>query len=131
MYKLPIVLLAMLALAAVQPVVAATATAGERHGQTRTVSDGALLAWNNNARQWQSITNFWLDHAARNGGKYWGQSDEYPRYADVSEHDTFLVEIESGVCLMEFFHQRWRRANDVRRWSGAFNSHGGCPDVFN
>lgn len=31
---------------------------------------------------------------------------------------------------MEFFHNRWRRANDVRRWDPLFNEHGGCPDVF-
>ncbi len=41
-----------------------------------------------------------------------------------------IIEVESGPCLMEFFHTRWRRANDVRRWVAAFNEYGGCPDVF-
>ncbi|WP_315980401.1 hypothetical protein [Aliamphritea spongicola] len=51
-------------------------------------------------------------------------------YDDVRELDVFMVELDSGVCLMQFYHQRWRRANDVRRWSPEFNSLAGCPDVF-
>jgi len=31
---------------------------------------------------------------------------------------------------MEFIHERWRRANDVRRWDDAFNDYAGCPHVF-
>ncbi|MEM7020091.1 MAG: hypothetical protein AAF512_22465, partial [Pseudomonadota bacterium] len=60
----------------------------------------------------------------------WGQGTEYPSYKDVSEFDTFIVELDSGACLMEFFHSRWRRAQDVRRWDEKFNAYGGCPDVF-
>lgn len=129
---LSIVLLNLLLLLTVLPTAshAANAPTGSRHGQTRAAADGLLLAWNNHTQQWQTVVRFWQHHGTRSGGKHWGQSRTYPRYADVGEHDTFLVEVDSGVCLMEFFHQRWRRANDVHRWSQAHNSHSGCPDVF-
>ena len=68
--------------------------------------------------------------AGRRGGLTWGSGTEYPPYAEVSELDTFLVQVDEGTCLMEFFHERWRRANDVRRWDDAFNNYGGCPHVF-
>ena len=41
-----------------------------------------------------------------------------------------MVEVKSGLCLMEFFHTRWRRANDVRRWDDRFNEYAGCAKVF-
>ena len=41
-----------------------------------------------------------------------------------------MVELAQGPCLMEFFHSRWRRANDVRRWDESHNEFGGCPYVF-
>jgi hypothetical protein len=31
---------------------------------------------------------------------------------------------------MQFFHQRWRRANDVQRWNDRFNDYAGCAHVF-
>ncbi len=86
-----------------------------------------------NSPRWQSGTDieaFWEDYAESRGGLTWGRSDEYPPYSEVNEGDTFLVELEQGVCLMEFFHNRWRRANDVRRWDESVNEYGGCPYVF-
>ncbi|MDX1406343.1 MAG: hypothetical protein R3192_17540, partial [Woeseiaceae bacterium] len=64
------------------------------------------------------------------GGLTWGRRTDYPPYDQVDELDTMIIELESGPCLMEFFHTRWRRANDVRRWDAAFNEYGGCPNVF-
>ncbi|WP_206064560.1 hypothetical protein [Neptunomonas sp. XY-337] len=82
---------------------------------------------------WQSggdVEMFWEAYTASKGGITWGRSDQYPEYSHVKEGDTFLVEVKQGVCLMEFFHSRWRRANDVRRWSEDMNRYGGCPYVF-
>lgn len=79
---------------------------------------------------WLSPDAFWDAYAARAGGRHWGRGADYPPYAEVSELDTFLVEIDGAVCLMQFFHQRWRLANDVRRWNDRFNGHGACPRVF-
>ena len=73
---------------------------------------------------------FWLAYAARGGGPTWGRGVDYPDYEKVREGDTFMVEIDGQPCLMEFFHQRWRRANDVRRWDVAFDGFGACPRVF-
>ena len=98
-------------------------------GQVRQF-DGRVEAWDDINRTWVSLEQFWLNYAGRNGGLTWGRSAEYPPYDQVAEHDTFMVELESGPCLMEFFHERWRRANDVRRWDEAFNDYGGCPYVF-
>ena len=75
-----------------------------------------LVAWDAKKRSWVSIEQFWLNYAAANGGLTWGQSDQYPPYAQVKEYNTFMAEVPGGMCLMEFFHSRWRRANDVRRW---------------
>lgn len=76
------------------------------------------------------IEAFWLQYTTLKGGVTWGRASEYPEYEKVNEGDTFLVQLEQGACLMEFFHSRWRRANDVRRWGEAMNSYGGCPYVF-
>ena len=76
------------------------------------------------------IEAFWLEYANANGGITWGRSAEYPEYEKVQEGDTFMVEVAQGPCLMEFFHNRWRRANDVRRWHQSINEFGGCPYVF-
>ena len=73
---------------------------------------------------------FWLDYAASKGGLTWGRSTSYPEYAQVKEGDTLMIELAQGPCLMEFFHSRWRRANDVRRWDPSVNEFGGCPYVF-
>lgn len=76
------------------------------------------------------IETFWLDYANSKGGLTWGTSTVYPDYEKVKEGDTLLIQLEPGPCLMEFFHSRWRRANDVRRWDDSINAYGGCPFVF-
>lgn len=100
------------------------------HGFVSKSSDEKLLAWNVNKNDWNSIELFWTNFAKSNGAKYWGQSNKYPNYSDVDEFDTFLVELTQGTCLMQFFHSRWRRANDVQRWHDEFNAYSGCPYVF-
>ncbi len=99
-----------------------------RHGEIR--QGDSTQAWDSGAGEWVSPEQFWLNYAESKGGLTWGRGRDYPRYEDVSEGDLFMVELDSGPCLMEFFHSRWRRANDVRRWDPLFNEYGGCPDVF-
>ena len=101
-----------------------------RHGQAHMTSNTSFEAWDAVSERWLEPEEFWLAYAESRGGLTWGRSREYPDYAKVSERDLFLVELESGVCLMEFWHSRWRRAQDVRRWDEAFNTYGGCPYVF-
>ena len=86
--------------------------------------------WDADGREWLSPDDFWTRFAARSRGKTWPSGPDYPPYAEVSEHDTFLVTTDSGPCLMYFFHTRWRRANDVWRWGDEFNAYAGCPHVF-
>lgn len=100
-----------------------------RHGDVRMFNDNHL-AWHNQQQQWMPLESFWLQYAQHNGGHFWGAKEVYPEYDKVQENDTLLIQTESGPCLMEFFHQRWRRANDVRRWDKAFNEYGGCSTVF-
>ncbi|MFK7816260.1 MAG: hypothetical protein AB8B92_07985 [Gammaproteobacteria bacterium] len=76
------------------------------------------------------IEKIWMDYAKSKGGITWGMSKEYPEYENVNEGDTILIQLQQGPCLMEFFHNRWRRANDVRRWDESVNEYGGCPYVF-
>lgn len=80
--------------------------------------------------QGSDVESFWLSYAESKGGLTWGRTSEYPDYDKVKEGDTLMVELKQGPCLMEFFHSRWRRANDVRRWDDSINSFGGCPYVF-
>lgn len=93
-------------------------------------SNSTIEVWEATTAEWVTPETFWLRHAERSSGKFWGKTASYPAYEDVSEYDTILIELEKGVCLMEFFHRRWRRAQDVRRWDTAFNRYGGCPYVF-
>ncbi|MEM8768918.1 MAG: hypothetical protein AAGE43_15840 [Pseudomonadota bacterium] len=87
--------------------------------------------WDERAGAWVDPESFWLSYAEANEqGRFWGRTDIYPAYAEVREHDTLLIEGEQGACLMYFFHRRWRRAQDVRRWDPAFNELAGCPYVF-
>ena len=86
--------------------------------------------WNAAAGQWQPAEAWWLAYAEGSDGTFWGKRSDYPPYAQVSEHDTVLIVVEQGPCLMYFFHERWRRAQDVRRWDPAFNEILGCPHVF-
>jgi hypothetical protein len=99
-------------------------------GQIMSNTHATTSVWDKEARAFRSIEAFWQAYALRSGGKYWGRSNEYPPYDDVNEHDTLLIEVDSGVCLMEFFHSRWRRANAVRRWDERYDEYSGCPNVF-
>ncbi|MCX7552272.1 hypothetical protein OS175_00150 [Marinicella sp. S1101] len=102
-----------------------------------TVSNFGSAQSTNRAEQtpptWQPNTDvevFWMAYTQSKGGLTWGRSAQYPEYNLVKEGDTFMVELSQGPCLMEFFHSRWRRANDVRRWDDSINEYGGCPFVF-
>ena len=99
-------------------------------GEVRGVAGDGLEAWDIRNSEWVDLEVFWSRYADRRGGLTWGRRTDFPPYKRVLELDTMLIELESGPCLMEFFHTRWRRANDVRRWDEAFNEYGGCPDVF-
>lgn len=125
MIRLYSIVFALLAVTAI----GANVSAAPRNGEVETRA-GKLQAYNADAKQWTSLDDFWLAYAARRGGLTWPLSRVYPNYNQVREHDTFLVKLDSGTCLMEFFHTRWRRANDVHRWDDAFNKHSACPDVF-
>ncbi|MGB0495269.1 MAG: hypothetical protein ACPGJI_02850 [Kangiellaceae bacterium] len=100
------------------------------HGKVRKNAEQKFEVWNQDQKSWTSIEKFWKDYVKKQGGLTWSKSKTYPEYSKVKEFDTFLVELDKGVCLMEFFHSRWRRANDVRRWDDAFNEYSACPYVF-
>lgn len=100
------------------------------NGQLYYADSDSPLAWSSNSNQWLALDDFWKEYAEASSGKYWGERGDYPRYADVNEHDTVLITGEEGSCLMYFFHTRWRRAQDVRRWDPAQNDALGCPFVF-
>ncbi|MFK8032001.1 MAG: hypothetical protein AB8G18_17355 [Gammaproteobacteria bacterium] len=99
-----------------------------REGQLRKSEE--FEAWSQNLDRWVTPLEFWHDFASTNGGLTWGSRDSYPPYSKVKERDFMIINVASGPCLMEFFHTRWRRANDVRRWDTQFNEVGGCPNVF-
>ena len=109
--------------------VAALAQA-ERHGEMRDLEHGEVAAFDANRAAWVSPDAFWQAYVVESPGRTWGSRSDYPAFEDVREGDTLLIQLESGPCLMEFFHSRWRRANDVRRWDPGFNEYGGCPKVF-
>jgi len=93
-------------------------------------AESVTQVWNRSSHQWEAPETFWLSYAEQGSGKFWGRGSNYPTYNDVNEHDTLLIEVESGPCLMYFFHGRWRRAQDVQRWDPVFNDILGCPRVF-
>lgn len=103
--------------------------AGQTNGQLMKSAAGVQV-WHAQSGTWATPEDFWVDYATNASGKFWGRSAEYPPYAEVNEHDTLLIEADGGPCLMYFFHQRWRRAQDVRRWDPGFNDILGCPRVF-
>ena len=103
---------------------------GDRDGQVHNLDNGNFVAWDSIDEQWLAPKDFWQSFAARERGRIWPSDTEFPPYAEVNEHDTFLYQLDSGPCLMYFFHTRWRRANDVWRWGDEFNEFAGCPDVF-
>lgn len=99
-------------------------------GTVKSPPNGQQVAWDADSKKWVSLKQFWLNFTKREGGLTWERSDTYPDYDKVNEFDTFMVETAEGPCLMQFFHSRWRRANDVQRWDDAFNEYKGCPYVF-
>jgi len=98
--------------------------------ELKTNTDGRVVVWHNANQQWVEPEKFWLAYAKERGGLTWGQRTSYPPYNQVKEFDTVLIQLDNGHCLMEFFHSRWRRANDVRRWGTGFNLYSACPFVF-
>ena len=84
----------------------------------------------NNSQSRMEVEDIWINYAKSKGGVTWSESTEYPEYQKVKEGDTIMIQDKRGPCLMEFFHGRWRRANDVRRWDESVNAYGGCPYVF-
>jgi len=100
------------------------------NGSVNKQANGKSVVWNADTEEWISVELFWQQFGANNDAKHWGKSTQYPEYSQVQEFDMFLVELPQGVCLMQFFHSRWRRANDVQRWADEFNEYGGCPYVF-
>ena len=111
------------------PAFADTPADGSRDGEIHR-HDNGFLAWDAVGEQWLSPREFWVAFAARERGRNWGEGDSFPRFADVNEHDAFLLQTPDGECLMYFFHRRWRRANDVWRWHPEFNEYDGCATVF-
>lgn len=103
---------------------------GDRDGQVYVLKNGGFVAWDDQEKLWLDTEAFWASFAERGRGRTWPSSTQFPPYAEVKEHDTFLYQLDSGPCLMYFFHTRWRRANDVWRWGQEFNNYGGCPHVF-
>ena len=101
-----------------------------RDGYIRHQENKHLEAWDSVGNRWLSIESFWDHYGARRGGITWGSRTEYPPYSKVKELDTMIINLPTGACMMEFFHGRWRRANNVRRWSKEFDEYGGCPYVF-
>ncbi|CAH0991326.1 hypothetical protein SIN8267_01429 [Sinobacterium norvegicum] len=87
-------------------------------------------AWDSMQQQWLETDQFWLSSAEQEGGLTWGTRSEYPPYEAVKERDTMIIVTHNGPCMMEFFHTRWRRANDVRRWNEVMNDYQGCATVF-
>lgn len=123
-------LIPTLAVALATTITVSSSLAGDAtNGQLRQ-QESNLVAWQEATGSWVSVEQFWTNFATQHQGKYWGRSEEYPTYSDVKEHDTLLVEGADGPCLMYFFHNRWRRAQDVKRWDPRFNEALGCPQVF-
>ncbi len=124
MQRTPIrVALALAALAS------SAAAAPPADGTVREVGE-SLEAYDAATAAWLAPEAFWDAFARRAGGRDWGVGIAYPPYAEVGEFDTFRVEIAGQTCLMQFFHSRWRRANDVQRWDDRFNEYAACPRVF-
>ena len=95
------------------------------------LQNGKEVVWNEDTKSWLSIEDFWRAHAEENGGLTWKDSTTFPPYNDVNEFDLFMAKNDQGICLMEFFHSRWRRANDVRRWDDKFNEFEACTTILN
>lgn len=100
------------------------------NGEVRQSVESGMQAWHEQSQTWLSLEGFWNAYTKSRPQKNWAASVDYPKYEDIKEGDTFLVQLKGSTCLMQFYHSRWRRANDVRRWDDAFNAHGACPFVF-
>lgn len=100
------------------------------NGEVRQSVEFGMQAWHEGDQKWLTLEQFWDNYAQGRTQKYWSTSATYPKYEELKEGDTFLVQLKDSTCLMEFYHSRWRRANDVRRWDDAFNAYGACPFVF-
>ncbi len=101
-----------------------------RNGQTRLHNDG-FIVWDTQADSWVKPEQFWANYASRKGSRNWGTATTYPPRAKTQPHDVVTIVTPEGVCLMEFYHSRWRRANDVWRWSQRFSNYAGCANVHN
>ncbi len=102
-------------------------TLASEQGLAKSSLKATEVVWENG----MNIDTLWLSYAQSKGGLTWGKSTSYPEYSKVKEGDTILIQVNQGPCLMEFFHSRWRRANDVKRWDDSINEYGGCAYVFN
>lgn len=104
------------------------------NGEVRQSVELGMQTWHEQSQQWLTLEDFWeryaKDQARKTGSKQWPASANYPKYETVNNGDTFVILLKESSCLMEFYHARWRRANDVRRWDDAFNAYGACPFVF-
>ncbi len=109
--------------------VSSLAVAAPGNGEVRE-SNGKMQMWEQSSNKWIGVEKFWQNFAKENGGLTWGVTDTWPAYDKVKEHDLVIIKVKQGNCLMEFFHSRWRRAQDVRRWDDKVNDYGGCPNVF-
>lgn len=107
-----------------------TIVQAQEHGEFKQSNSDKIEVWNENTAKWGNVESFWRDFEKSNEGNSWGRSVNYPNYDDVNEFDTIIIELKQGACLMQFYHSRWRRANDVQRWNDNFNEYGGCPYVF-
>jgi len=99
-----------------------------KHGQARQ-HNKSFVVWDARVKRWVSPGRFWGNYSRRKGSRYWGRTRFYPSYSKVREHDLVTIVTKQGSCLMEFYHHRWRRANDVWRWNRRFNNYGGCRSV--
>ncbi len=125
----PVIRFTLATLLVASTAAAAQSTDSPTDGQLQE-SNGVYQAWSAGSEQWLPVQAFWLEYAHNNQGRFWGESSEYPPYEEVNEHDTLLIQLQQGPCLMYFFHSRWRRAQDVRRWDPQYNQLFGCPHVF-
>jgi hypothetical protein len=126
LFGLCLLLLTQLSLADQTPSHSEPSHSQVRHGEFS--AEGKV--YDMTEQKWVNPLEFWHNYAQTKGGLTWGTATRYPNYADVSEFDTLIIEVAQGPCLMEFFHSRWRRANDVQRWNPKFSEVLGCANVF-
>ncbi|SET11817.1 hypothetical protein [Thalassotalea agarivorans] len=101
-----------------------------QHGDIRNGHKPTMEIYYGPSQQWMQVEDFWRTFAQDNYGGYKYTGPLYPPYEQAQEFDLLLLEIPYGACLMQFYHERWRRANDVWRWNEKLNEYGGCAHVF-